>query len=124
MPFRICGSLSVAVLLLAIASTCAAAPANADLVKATVLADVEAVAPGGTFTLGVRLKVTPGWHVYWVNPGETGDATRVVVTGPTGFEFGPVQYPIPTKIEVDGGVAYGYENEVLLLIPVKVGGDV
>src|SRR6185436_4838476 len=77
MPLGLRGSLTIAALLLMIASACEAQPANADLVKATLLADVDAIAPGGSFTLGVRLKVTPGWHVYWVNPGETGDATRV-----------------------------------------------
>lgn len=117
------GLSATALLLLAIASGSQAQPANADLVKASLLADVDAVVAGDTFTLGVRLKIAPGWHVYWVNPGEAGDATRVAVTAPKGFEAGPVQYPIPTKIEVDGGVAYGYEREVLLLIPVKVAGD-
>jgi DsbC/DsbD-like thiol-disulfide interchange protein len=94
------------------------------LVKATLLSDSEAVTPGGTFTLGVRLKIKAHWHVYWVNPGETGDPTKVKVTGPAGFQFGEVQFPLPQKFKLQGGVSYGYEDEVLLLVPVQVAKDV
>ena len=95
-----------------------------NLVKASLLADHETVAPGGTFTVGVRLKIKSHWHVYWVNPGESGDATKVKLTGPAGFEFGPTQYPLPQKIELEGGVTYGYEDDVLLLVPVTVSKEV
>jgi DsbC/DsbD-like thiol-disulfide interchange protein len=95
-----------------------------NLVKASLLADHEAVAPGGTFTVGVRLKIKPHWHVYWINPGESGDPTRVKLTGPAGFTVGPTQDPLPMKIELDGGVTYGYEDDVLLLVPVTVSKDV
>jgi DsbC/DsbD-like thiol-disulfide interchange protein len=100
------------------------ASADTDAVQATVLADVEAATPGREFTLGVRLKMKPHWHTYWVNPGEYGTPTRVKLTGPAGFEFGEIQWPLPTKIEAPGGISYGYEDEVLLLVPVKVSKDV
>jgi thiol:disulfide interchange protein DsbD len=98
--------------------------AGADLVQASLLADAAAVAPGTSFTLGVRLKMKPHWHTYWVNPGEAGDATKVSLKGPAGFEFGEVRWPLPSKIEAPGGVAYGYEDEVLLMVPVTVARDV
>ena len=116
-------AVAAVVLSLALAAACRAAPAagdQADLVKATLIADVDAAVPGKTFTLGVRLTMKPGWHTYWVNPGESGQPTVVKLTGPTGFEFGPVQWPIPTRFEHDGTVTYGYEGEVLLLVPVTV----
>ena len=100
------------------------ASADTDSVQATLLADIDAATPGRQFTLGVRLKMKPHWHTYWVNPGEYGTPTRIKLTGPTGFEFGPVQWPLPTKIAAPGGVSYGYEDEVLLLVPVKVSKDV
>jgi DsbC/DsbD-like thiol-disulfide interchange protein len=116
---------TVAAVLLS-AAFCHAAPSNdtADLVKASLVADVDAAAPGRPFMLGVRLKMKPHWHTYWVNPGETGEATKVTLTGPRGFEFGEVQWPLPSKIAAPGGFSYGYEGEVLLLIPVTVSADV
>src|SRR5688500_11110225 len=90
-------------------------------VKASLVASVEAAKPGSEFMLGLRLKMAPHWHTYWINPGESGEPTRIKFEVPAGFEVGEIQGPIPTRLEVAGGVTYGYEDEVLLLIPVKVG---
>ena len=95
-----------------------------NLVKATLIADAEAVTPGSEFKLGIHLKMKPHWHTYWINPGETGEATKIKITGPAGFEFGAVQWPLPLAIESFGAITYGYEDEVLLIVPVKVGKDV
>jgi DsbC/DsbD-like thiol-disulfide interchange protein len=100
---------------------CALAHADDAPVKATLLASVESAKPGSEFTLGLRLKIAPHWHTYWINPGESGEPTRIKFEVPAGFEVGDIQWPIPTRIEIAGGITYGYEDEVLLLIPVKVG---
>ena len=111
-----------AMVALAASSANAAAPAKGDAspVKASLLASVDAAVPGETFLLGIRLQMQPHWHTYWLNPGESGEPTKVKFTGPAGFEFGAIQWPLPTRIEAPGGISYGYENEVLLLVPVKV----
>jgi DsbC/DsbD-like thiol-disulfide interchange protein len=100
------------------------AAADPEAVQATLLADSDAAVPGREFTLGMRLKMKPHWHTYWVNPGEYGTPTRIKLTGPAGFEFGQVQWPLPTKIDAPGGISYGYEDEVLLMVPVKVSKEV
>ncbi len=94
---------------------------HVDLVKASLIADVDSVSPGSSFMLGVHLKMKPHWHTYWVNPGESGEATKIKFTGPQGVEFGAVRWPLPTAMESFGAITYGYEDEALLLVPVKVG---
>jgi DsbC/DsbD-like thiol-disulfide interchange protein len=94
--------------------------AAADIVHATLLADVDAAVPGSAFTVGVRLKIAPKYHTYWINPGEFGNATRIKLAGPAGFEFGEIQWPLPSRIEHAGSVTFGYESDVLLMVPVKV----
>jgi DsbC/DsbD-like thiol-disulfide interchange protein len=121
---RIALSVTAALLAFAAAPPAHAAGPNDNLVRASLLADADAAVPGGSFTLGVRLKIKSHWHTYWLNPGENGEATEVKLSGPAGFEFGAIQWPLPTRIEMDGGVSYGYEDEVLLMIPVKVSKDV
>ncbi|MCA8925036.1 MAG: hypothetical protein KDD82_24715, partial [Planctomycetes bacterium] len=32
------------------------------------------VAPGGSTTLAVRFELSEHWHLYWTNPGDSGDA--------------------------------------------------
>ena len=114
----------VLVLLAAAAWPGEPARADAKVVQATLLADVDAAVPGRELTLGVRLKMQPHWHTYWINPGEYGTETRIKLTGPPGFEFGDIRWPLPTKIDAPGGLSYGYEDEVLLTVPAKVSKDV
>jgi len=90
-------------------SPAAAAPAGKDLVTATLLADVDSVKAGKTFNLGVLLKIKPGWHVYWKNPGDSGMATKVNWKLPQGFEAGELRFPVPTRFVQPGDViTFGY----------------
>ncbi|MEX2214813.1 MAG: protein-disulfide reductase DsbD domain-containing protein [Phycisphaeraceae bacterium] len=103
---------------LAAAAPTQAADTGDSQIKATLLADAAAIQPGAEFTLGVRMKIQPHWHTYWISPGDSGDATRIKFTA-DGIAFGEIQWPIPSRFEGDGFVSYGYENEVLLMIPAK-----
>jgi thiol:disulfide interchange protein DsbD len=63
--------------------------------------------------VGVQLRLDPGWHLYWRNPGDTGLATRIAWTGGTAEEL---SWPAPTAFrEADGEITtFGYAGEVLL----------
>ena len=116
----------VLTVLIAVATLATPAPAQPteELVQAELLADVAAVKPGEAFTVGVRLTVEPGWHVYWLNPGDSGVPTRVKLKAPAGFKAGALRYPVPVKFDQPGDVlGYGYENEVLLTIRVTPPAD-
>jgi DsbC/DsbD-like thiol-disulfide interchange protein len=102
----------------------AIAQSKQELVKAELLADVAAVKAGEAFTVGVRLTIEPGWHVYWTNPGDSGAPTTVKLKAPAGFKVGPVQYPVPIRFMQPGDVlGYGYEHEVLLAVRVTPPAD-
>src|SRR6185369_2276394 len=88
-PGRLSGTLYVALVMLVAASAARAAGPAKDLVKPQLLADVAAVQPGSTFTVGVLLDLAPGWHVYWTNPGDSGLAPTVKFKLPDGFTAGP-----------------------------------
>jgi thiol:disulfide interchange protein DsbD len=97
-----------------------AAQSRQDLLQATLLADTAGVQPGRPFTLGVMLKIAPGWHVYWLNPGDSGRETTVTFRAPSGIRIGELRYPVPVKFEQPGNaIGYGYEREVLLTAEVK-----
>jgi thiol:disulfide interchange protein DsbD len=95
-----------------------------DLVKPSLIADVKTAAPGQTFHVGLFLRIKPEWHVYWENPGDSGSPTRLRLTLPPGVKAGPVQYPIPKTFKQPGDiVGYGYEDEVMLIAPIRVPAD-
>lgn len=97
-----------------------AAPEEAPKMEVSLV--VEHTDPRQPQWVGVRFEIEPGWHIYWINPGETGLPTTVAFQGPAGTTFGDVAYPAPERLVAPGGVrSYGYENEVVLLSRMEPG---
>lgn len=108
--------------LLAAPSTSAAAHST-EQVTVTLLPSHSQVAPGGTVQVGIRQVLAPHWHTYWVNPGDSGMATRVQWHLPHGWQAGDIQWPVPQRIDVGPIANHGYEREVTLLVDVAVPKD-
>ena len=87
-----------------------------------VLANTSA-RPGDTVLAGVHLKMEPGWHTYWKNPGDAGMATKIVWQLPSGVTNGDIEWPLPKKLPPEEVTTYGYEDEVVLLVPLKLAAD-
>lgn len=83
-----------------------------------LLAETTSIQPGKPFTVAVRLRMEPEWHIYWQNPGDSGSTTRIEWTLPTGFRAGAIQWPKPHMFVMDSMVSYGYEDEVVLLTQI------
>ena len=99
-----------------------------ELVKAELLADTTAIVPGKPFTVGLLLRMAPGWHTYWKFSGDAGLPTELKWKLPPGWKIGYIQWPIPLKTVDPGDIeTYGYENEVFLMQeitpPAKVDGS-
>jgi len=87
-----------------------------ELVRAGLLADTNAIVPGKPFTVGLLLRMAPGWHTYWKFSGDAGLPTELKWKLPPGWKIGDLQWPIPLKTVDPGDIeTYGYENEVLLM---------
>jgi DsbC/DsbD-like thiol-disulfide interchange protein len=95
-------------------------------VAARLLSETEGVRPGQTFRVGLHLRMEPGWHTYWKEPGDSGMATRIEWELPRGFTAGPIEWPPPQKIESPPLVNYGYFGDAFLVTsiraPEKIGG--
>lgn len=89
-------------------------------VETSLHASRAAVAPGETFTVVLRQRIADRWHTYWQNPGAAGEPAEIAWTLPPGFTAGPIQWPVPEPILAAGLVNYGYSNEVLLPVEVRV----
>ncbi len=87
-----------------------------ELVKAELLADTNAIVPGKPLTIGLLLRMAPGWHTYWAFSGDAGLPTELKWKLPSGWKIGEIQWPIPLKTIDPGDIeTYGYEDEVLLM---------
>ena len=88
-----------------------------ELVQPSLVADSAAVVPGKPLTAGLFLKMAPGWHTYWEFPGDAGIPTEIKWELPEGWKAGPIQWPIPLKLDEPGDIQiYGYHDEVLLMV--------
>ena len=76
--------------------------------------------PGDTILAGVDLKMEPGWHTYWKNPGDAGMATEIKWQLPPGISAGEIQWPLPKKLPPAEVTTYGYEDEVMLIVPLTI----
>ena len=84
----------------------------------TLISDAASVAPGQSFHLGLREQIAPGWHTYWSNPGDAGEAPDLRLILPAGATAGPLGFPAPQAIPYGPLVNFGYTDEVLLPISV------
>ena len=84
-----------------------------------VLAD-QAIRPGQTVLAGVELKMDPGWHTYWQNPGASGIPTTIAWKLPAGITAGRPEWPIPEKLSDPDLTTYIYRDEVVVLVPLKL----
>lgn len=84
-----------------------------------LISSVGTIRPGDKFTVGVLMKMDPGWHTYWKYSGEAGLPTQVDWHLPEGFKAGPIEWPLPHKYNEGGEVlTYGYETENMLIVEI------
>ena len=92
-----------------------------DQVRAELLAWApDGVGPGKQVWLGLQLAHQPEWHTYWKNSGDSGLPTMLEWQLPAGATAGEIAWPTPKKIPIGTLANYGYENTVLLPVPVTV----
>lgn len=92
-------------------------------VATELIADAGSVAPGGTIRVGVRFQLDPEWHVYWKNPGDSGQAPSIRWKLPQGVTASEIAWPAPERIPTPPFMTYGYEGEVVLSSEIKVPKD-
>lgn len=120
-------ALIMSVSLLLLAFTCnltftnsqAKAAAEPNYVEASFVDSPQSIEPGTPFKLAIQLKMQPGWHTYYKDPGDAGLATSIKWKLPPGFEAGPIQWPKPEKFIEEGITTYGYKDRAILGTLIK-----
>lgn len=88
--------------------------------RASLVADHAVVAPGTTLRLAFRLELAPGWHSYWLNPGDAGLPPELALTLPEGATATPLAFPTPERLPVGPLMDFGYRGTVLFPFSVTV----
>jgi len=84
-----------------------------------LIAENQWIAAGHTVNLGLRFELEKGWHIYWINPGDSGEPPRVKWQLPAGLSAGPIEWPAPRRLGTPSVTDYGYEDAVTLIIAMR-----
>lgn len=95
-------------------------PFAGDHIAVTLISESDALVPGASAWLGLRLQHEPHWHTYWVNPGDSGLPTKLAWHLPDGFRAGDIAWPAPKRFALGELYNFGYDGDVLLPVKVEV----
>ena len=94
------------------------APVVSPRATVTLLPDRAAIAPGEPFRLLLHMQLAPGWHSYWINPGDAGAPPELSIAPSYGWTAGALQFPAPTRIPFGPLMNFGYTGEAGFLMPI------
>jgi thiol:disulfide interchange protein DsbD len=94
-----------------------------DNVKARLVSEVSGVAPGQSFWVALEFNIRDGWHTYWRNPGDSGQATTLKWQLPPGFTAGDIVWTTPHRFELPPLVNYGYAKHAMHLVNITAPKD-
>ena len=114
---------ALAAIAFVVARSASAAPVATAHAVTELVAETTGVAPGSTVWVATAQTFDKGWHSYWRNPGDAGEATTLKWTTPTGWRAGEIVWPAPERLPVGPIMNYGYEGGVILATPVQVLAD-
>ncbi len=77
--------------------------------------------PEAMSLVGLHFTLDKGWHVYWVNAGDSGEPPSIKWTLPAGITAGAMQFPAPRRLPLGPLMDFGYEDEVLF--PMTLSAD-
>ena len=98
----------------------ASGPIKTGHLEAELVPETTGVAPGGLAYVAIRQDITKGWHTYWRNPGDSGEATSAKWNLPSGWSVGDIVWPAPQRLPLGPLMNYGYTNQVLLPVALNV----
>jgi DsbC/DsbD-like thiol-disulfide interchange protein len=100
-------------------------PASAQKISAphvtiSLISERNTLQPARENWVGLHFQLEKGWHVYWINPGDSGEPPKVEWDLPPGFKAGPLQFPVPERIALPPLMNFGFENDVLFPVRLSV----
>jgi len=94
-------------------------PEATEAVKVRLISATPYVQPGKPLVVGLHFEMQEHWHIYWTNPGDSGEPPRVRWKLPAGFQAGPLRWPVPERLGAGSVIEYGYQGSVVLPVEIR-----
>jgi DsbC/DsbD-like thiol-disulfide interchange protein len=85
-----------------------------------LIAEDKWITPGHQTYIGLHFQLEKGWHIYWVNPGDSGEPPHAEWSLSKGLTAGEIEWPAPQRLGTSTITDFGYEATVTLLVPIRV----
>jgi DsbC/DsbD-like thiol-disulfide interchange protein len=92
---------------------------EAEHLTVELVSDTNSVEPGRPLWVGLHFEMEKQWHIYWRNPGDSGEPPRIRWHLPEGFHPGAIEWPAPARLGSGSVIDYGYEEPVLLPVEIQ-----
>lgn len=89
-------------------------------ISASLQAETLRPVAGRPVTLAFVMTPEPGWHGYWLNPGDAGKPIDPTWTLPKGVTARPLRYPVPQTLLISGLMNHVYEGQYAVLAEAQV----
>lgn len=99
------------------------APVDTPRVSARLITEFNAAAPGDAIRVGLHFEIIDHWHLYWRNPGDSGEPPKLSWRLPDGFTAGEIDWPIPKRLPIGPLMNFGYEHQLLLPVELSIPDD-
>ncbi len=88
--------------------------------RIALVAESDTPRAGSEVAIALDTKPQPGWHGYWVNPGDAGFPAKLDWTVPAGVTVGAPRYPAPQRLLIASLMNYVFERPYAPIVTVKV----
>lgn len=82
--------------------------------RAELVSETATVEAGRPFWEALRFTLLPAWHIYWKNPGDSGEAPHIRWQLPDAFSASDIQWPPPERLPLGPLMNFGYSGEAWL----------
>lgn len=87
-------------------------PEGNKYVKAEIMTPANYYKPGLPIPLAIKMHIADGWHIYWVNSGDSGMPTEIRLDVPSDFDVSPFLLPYPQRFSYHEMADYGFKGIV------------
>ncbi len=84
-----------------------------------LVAEDQWIAPGHQSYIGLHFQLEKGWHIYWINPGDSGQPPQAEWSLSKGLTAGEMEWPAPQRLGASTIADFGYDAAVTLLVPIR-----
>lgn len=94
-----------------------------DFVKIKLLNVIKYDGANPTILLGLKVTLSPGWKIYWRNPGDAGLPPEIKWSNTNKIQSLKLLFPSPIRFDFYGIETFGYENEVIFPMEIVNSGN-